>query len=256
MARPKAITRLADTPVFKKWMFYSDPGVGKTVLAGTAPNLLFLAVDPEGTESAKEAGSQADVWNVDKIGELVEAEKYFRLGSGCRDYEWVCLDSLSEIEDVMWVDQLGGKSGRVRHKPTLPEYQIIGNRMKRLVEAWVRLNVNVIFTAHAMPITIGLDEDGEEVTELRPLMGSPKNGILSTKICAKVGLVGYLTVRSRRTEEGTEEFRRLYTQARPGFVAKNRSGLGRWVDSPTVPKLLVPAGSRQAAGPNRRRRAS
>jgi ATP/maltotriose-dependent transcriptional regulator MalT len=52
--RPTAITSLKETPSEGKrnWLIYAPSGIGKTVLAGTAPNNLFLTVEAAGTESA------------------------------------------------------------------------------------------------------------------------------------------------------------------------------------------------------------
>jgi hypothetical protein len=222
---------------------YSDSGAGKTVFGGTAPNSLFLEFDPEGTESAKNFGSTADTLPMPDEKSWREALDYFTHGSGCQDYEWVTIDTLSEGEDVIWRSHLKEMherkpSSRSLYKPALEDYQIIGNKVKEIVEAFNRLPINVLYTCHVMSVDRWDDDKDEEYAETMPLLGSVKTGVLSRKVCAKVSLVGYLDVKNRRTEDDEiEEFRRLYVSKRRTMIAKNRYGWGKWIDDPTVPLL-------------------
>lgn len=242
--RPKAITALADAPHYHKWLFHSDSGVGKTQLAGTAPNALFLTIEAQGTESARVAGSTAHQWVINNAADLAEAREYLKNGSGCDDYEWVNVDSLGESEDKL-VDEIlqEGKRKNPRRsldKMALEDYGIRDIRVSRFVDELNRLPVNVIYTAHTMRFETE-DEEGDDMTLLMPMIGSANNGKLSQKICGKVTMVGHLAVVRSLKEEGRKgrTFRRLYTEAHPGIFAKNRSGLGPYVDDPTVPKLLA-----------------
>lgn len=240
--RPTAITKLTDSPSYHNWLFYSDPGVGKTVLCGTAPRSLFLTVEAEGTQSAATAGSDADQWIINSYKEFEEARDYFVRGSGCRDFGWVHLDSASELDDKVcnFLTEQGSKrnSRRSIHKMALEDYQIRDSMMLDIVDVFNRLPINTTYTAHVMRFGTE-NEDGEAATLLLPLVGSTNTGKLATKVCGKVTLVGHLEVEATKTNTGkTRTFRRLYTESTPGVFAKNRVGLGPYVDHPTIPKLL------------------
>lgn len=242
--RPTAITKLTDAPLYHNWLVHSDAGIGKTVLAGTAPNLLFLTIEAEGTQSAAYAGSQADQWVLHDTEDFREAEDYFVNGSGCQDYDWVSIDSASELEDKV-VDEIlrEGKKKNPRRsldRMALDDYGARDQRMMRIVDTFNRLPINVLYTAHTMYFE-GQDEEGEDEIVAMPMLGSQKNGRLSTKVCGKVTMVGHLAVVRGKTEDGKKgkAVRRLYTEATPGIFAKNRVGLGEYIDNPTIPEMLA-----------------
>lgn len=242
-ARPTAITSLTESVMYHNWLFHSDAGIGKTVLAGTAPRLLFLTIEAEGTQSAAYAGSTADQWPIHTHDDFQDAMDYFVDGSGCTDYDWVTIDSLSELEDKE-VEQIlrEGKKKNPRRsldKMALEDYQIRDTRMMGIVDTFNRLPINVIYTAHTMDLE-GQDEQGNQTLTAMPMLGSQNNGKLSRKVCGKVTLVGHLDVirGEKEDEKKAPTVRRLYTEAVPGIFAKNRVGLGEYVDNPTVPLLL------------------
>lgn len=216
--RPSAITKLSETPSIgmKNWLVYGKSGDGKTVLAGTAPNALFLTVEAAGTESAKAMGSEADEMVVDTVELLNEAYDYFKSGTGCKDYEWVILDSLTEIEELFWSAVQGSNNSK-----KIQDYGTIATLMKKEVDRWNRLPVNVLYTAHTMALDTE-DEDGDDAILTLPGMGT-KNGSLSQKVCAKTTLNGYLIVKTAVGEDGERlEQRRLMLRGNDAFIAKDR----------------------------------
>lgn len=253
--RPTAITKLTDAPLFHNWLIHAESGVGKTVLAGTAPGLLFLTIEAEGTQSAAYAGSTADQWVLHNAKDFEEAQDYFVNGSGCDDYQWVSIDSASELEDKV-VDEIlhEGKRKNPRRsldRMALDDYGARDQRMMRIIDTFNRLPINVLYTCHTMYFD-GQDEEGEEEIIAMPMLGSQKNGRLSTKVCGKVTMVGHLdVVRAKQEgEDGKKEkgksIRRLYTEKTPGIFAKNRVGLGEFIDNPTIPEILAVAESARA----------
>jgi hypothetical protein len=243
--RPSAIVALQGgaRPVYRNWLFYSEPGVGKTVLAGTAPKALILSHDVEGTESARALGSTADEWPIETWADYEEALEYFQLGSGCQDYEWVVSDNLSTLEEHAWARTMG--EGRKRnkkrpeYKPALGDYPIVWNMMKQHVTDFNRLPINVIYTANAMRIDSFDAETEEERSQLMPLIGSPKRGDTSSRICASVSLVGLLRERRR---DGAVRGRRLYLEGSDYWVAKSRyPAMGPFMNNPTIPRMAETA---------------
>lgn len=245
--RPSAITKLSDTDSAgkKNWLIYSQSGAGKTVLAGTAPNALFLTVEAGGTESAKAFGSEADEWVIDTKAALDEAYSFFKSGSGCKQYEWVLIDSLSEVEEVFWRHIQGDANNQ-----KIQDYGTVATMIKKEVDRWNRLPVNVLYTAQTMTLDIE-DEDGDESTLLIPSLGT-RNGVLSQRICAKTTMNGLLVVRSRKIEEGArEEQRRLMLRGNKSFLAKDRHLLAEergYLVDPTMESMIRMANRSAANG--------
>lgn len=243
--RPKAITKLADTPNEGKrnWLVYAPSGVGKTVLAGTAPIALFLTVEAAGTESAKAMGSEADEWVCDSWSELVKAYDWLKK-EGHKIYEWVIIDSLTEMEELCWNDQLEsvGKEFEAR----IQDYGIVDRRLKKLVDKFNRLPVNVLYTAQQAAMEIE-DEDGDDIFKVLPALGRAKGGWpLSNLICGKVTLIGLLMV--RQNEDG-EDTRRLYVQGGEKWTAKDRHDtFGKYIDNPNIHEMAEAVNNRQSSG--------
>lgn len=261
-SRPSAITKLADTESTGKnnWLIYGDSGIGKTVLAGTAPRGLFLTVEAAGTESAKNMGSQADEWVTDTWEEIAAAFKWLKEG-GHEDYDWIMVDSISEMEEACWASHLAemaeAKSNRNIYKPALEDYQVVGNKIKRLVDQFNRLPCNVLYLGHTMRVDVEDVYTEEDTTLLMPLLGSQKNGTLAQKICAKTTLVGLLQVRQpKKSKESGEDdltaqpFRRLFLQGNKRFVAKNRHGFPAYLDNPDIGEMAEAARSRAGSAGN------
>lgn len=244
--RPTAITKLADTPSAGKrnWMIYSPSGYGKTVLAGTAPKGLFLTVEAAGTESSKALGSTADEWVCDSWKELNKAYKWLREG-GASDFDWVMLDSVTEMEELAWNDQL--ESIKKEYEARIQDYGIVDRKVKKLVDRFNRLPVNVIYTAQQAAMEM-LDDDGDEYYKVLPALGRAKGGYpLSNLVCGKVTLIGLLTV--RETKQGDE--RRLYVQGGEKWTAKDRHDtFDKFIINPNIAEMAEAVDARQAsAGP-------
>ena len=254
MARPKAITKLSQTDSSgkKNWLIYSDSGVGKTVLAGTAPKALFLTVEAAGTESAAALGSDAEEWVVEQAQDIRDALKWLK-DEGFKEFDWVIIDSLSEMEELLWKEQLGDaaekSSSRSVYQPAIQDYPIVDNKVKALVDSFNRLPVNVLYTAHTMRIGVE-DSDGDDVEKLLPLIGRTKGGApLSNKICGKVTLVGLLTIkRPKKKDDEEDEYRRLTVAGSDFWVAKDRHDtFDRYINRPNIAEMDAAVEERRRA---------
>lgn len=249
--RPQAIVSLRDSPSAGKqnWLIYGDSGVGKTALAGTAEKAMFITVEAAGTESAKALGSTAEELVCDTWYDLAgEYFNYFKHGTGCQDYEWVILDSVSEMEELCWVDTLEAAHKRNKSRslfqPAIQDYQIVGNKMKRMVDQWNRLPINVLYTAQTMRIDVEDSDNDDDTTKLMPLVGSTRNGVVSQKICGKVTLVGLLQERPGKKKKDT--IRRLWLQGGKRYIAKDRhDAFPMYVDNTSIPAMVAAVKARQ-----------
>lgn len=243
--RPTAITKLSDTPNEGKrnWLIYAPSGEGKTVLAGTAPKSLFLTVEAAGTESAKAMGSDADEWVIEDWSTLVEAYTYLKEG-GHKEYAWCNLDSLTELEELCWKDQLEsiGKEFEAR----IQDYGIVDRRVKKMVDNFNRLPINILYTAQQAAMEME-DEDGDELTKVVPAIGRAKNGWpLSHLICGKVTLIGLLKV--TRDDEG-DEVRRLWVNGGERYIAKDRHDtFPKYIEDPNIAEMTKAVDLRQNSG--------
>jgi hypothetical protein len=244
VGRPTAITKLKDQPSKgnRNWLVYAPSGTGKTVLAGTAPKALFLTVEAAGTESAKALGSDADEWVIGSWDELMQAYEWLKK-EGHKVYEWVIIDSLTEMEEMCWNSQL--ESINKEYEARIQDYGIVDRKVKKLVDKFNRLPVNVLYTAQLAAFETE-DEDGDEINKRLPALGRAKGGWpLSNLVCGKVTLIGLLTVAE---DDDDNQYRRLWVQGNEKFVAKDRHDtFGRVIDNPNIVEMAAAVDARQAA---------
>jgi hypothetical protein len=239
--RPQAITSLQDgsAPRYRKGCIYGESDTGKTVLAGTAPNALFLTTDVEGTESAREMGSAADELVIPTFSDYCQAVGWLAFGGGAREYQWVITDTITELEELCWQEQLVSNDVRraSKYQPNKADYPLVWAKVYEQLMILGRAPVNVLFIAHTMRIDRETEDGEDTVTLAMPALGSRKRGDLSMKLCAQLGLVGYMR---KTVEEGGQVHRQLLTESSSRWVARDRSTkLGAGMTDPTMPALLA-----------------
>ena len=248
MARPKAIMPVGQEERWHRMMVYGEPGVGKTVFAGTSPKALMLVNDGAETLSAAGMGSTADSWVCSGYDEIDEAYEYLR-HEGQDEYEWVWVDNLTLLQDQA-MDQImeqlvRDKPHRNRWVPDQHEYLVNQNRISTMVRNFKHLRMHVGFTAHLMKSE---DDDGR-VLYLPMLQGG--QGALSQKICGYMNIVGYLEAVRK---EGKIE-RRMILEKRSKYLAKGRfPGMPGVLTDPTVPLLESSIAASLAGGNGTRSR--
>lgn len=198
-------------------LIYGNPGAGKTVFSGSGRdsgrNDLIIAID-HGTVSAARAGSLTQTIKVKDwatVLEIVEA-----IEDEPDRYEWVIVDGLTKLQDVIWdhivSTEVRRNPSRSKYVKQLQEYGEAQGMLMEVVERLVSSEANILFTAHA---ELATDEDSQEFR--RPQIHGRK-GALSEWVCAQVDLLGYLRLADK---DGTE-YRRLEFNQQPEFVAKDR----------------------------------
>jgi len=97
---PLDIRKLAEAirPNHSKICIYGFPGAGKTHIISTLPGKVLILSAEAGLLSLN-GRMEADVAEVKSVDDLREA--YRLLSTGTHDYEWVALDSFSEIAEVL-----------------------------------------------------------------------------------------------------------------------------------------------------------
>lgn len=257
MARPKAIEPLKRKKKHVNMLLYGEPGSGKSVFAGTSPNvLLLLNSDDEGSSAARwrrgfNTGS-CDQWVVDDYDDATQAYEYVR-HEGVKEYDWVWLDNVSlfqeQLMDQIMEDLIARNSTRNRFIPDKPQYLENQQRLSLLVRDFSKLPIHFGITAHVMEV----EDDEGELQMLPDVQGG--QGKISRKLCGYCNIVGYMKV--------TKEGREIRTNKAKGRIAKDRfhafdGKLGpaprtpEGYEGPTVPQMMAAIDKAMSGGPKKR----
>lgn len=188
----------ADLPALN-FLVYADSGAGKTVFAGSAKRVLFIAPEDSGLLSAAMMGTTADKIKIKSWQDMEEAYDY------CYDnqfdlqekYDWLVIDSLTEMQGMLLRDIVAGEREKRVAKdqdpevPQIQDYQKLYILLERMVLAFNDLDINVLYTALARNAE---DAEGEEF--LLPMLGSnkPTDYRIAMKIAAHMTSYGHLKV--------------------------------------------------------------
>jgi hypothetical protein len=238
---------------------HGESDAGKTVLAGTAPKALFLSTDVEGTESARALGSTADDLPINTFEEFREAVSWIAYGGGASEYEWIITDTITELEELCWREQMTSSEVRraSQYQPSKGDYPFVWAKLKEQLGILGRAPVNTLFVAHTMRIERETEDGEDTVTLAMPAIGSRKRGDLSSALCAQHGVVGYMRL-AATGEEGALQ-RQILTQSSSRWIARDRTTkLGAGMVEPSIPKMLARISGSETAAPRaaRRRRAN
>jgi len=208
---------------------YGPPGVGKTVLAGTAADhpetspVLILDIEG-GTLSIR--NKKVDVVRVESVEALVKI--YEQLMAENDGYYKTCvIDSLTELQKLDMIDIMRELQSRRPDIdiPSQREWGISIDHMRKIVRGFRDLPMNTIFTA-----LVNIDKDNNGVVTYTPSLP----GKLKMEISGFVDVVGYMTT---AVEDGNS-IRRIQFAQTSKVIAKDRSAkLGDVVDNPTIPML-------------------
>lgn len=244
MARSKPpIVDLEETVESINMAIYGNPGVGKTVQAGTLPNNLFLSTDISGTVSAKRQGSKAKLWKTNTWDDLSDAYEYLRAG-GTDNHEWVTIDTGTRMQDLciqgILEKVVEGNSERSLDIPAIQDHQAWQNRFKRFVDLFVALPINTCFIFHVMTVE---DEEGDEYM-LPQLSGGKSWVAIARSMPARFSVVGYMHERviAEVNDDGKKvgkKVRRINWQSNKKFMAKDRYDiLGAYTDDVPLNELV------------------
>lgn len=218
-------------------MFYSEPGVGKTHLAGTAadheltsPVLIF---DIDGGVQTLRRRPEIDVVPVRSVKQLIDAynDLYTAIPSdGSRfPYGTVAIDTLTELQSLD-LGQIMKALAKINDKldEDVPDQRGYGKslaHMRMVIRAFRDLPCNVIFNCHAQ----------EERDNNMRLKVFPKlTGQLKVVAPGFLDIVGYY--RSEGSADGITRY--MQFQKTETAIAKDRTGAFDPVEvDPTIPLL-------------------
>lgn len=193
-----------------KVIVYGKAGVGKTVLCSTAPKPIIISAE-KGLLSL--VGKNIPYIEVKSIADIQEAFDYTKNNAA---YETICLDSISEIAEVVLAEL----------KKTTPDgrqaYMKLAEAMNPMMRNFRDIQKNVVFTAK-MRVR---EDEMTNVSYREPMMPGQ---VLPNNIPYLFDEVFYMDM-DKKGE------RKLITEAGISHIAKDRSGK---LDKSEVPNLLM-----------------
>ena len=208
-----------------KILVYGMAGAGKTFLARTAPGKVLVISAEAGLLSIRDA-QNVEAIEVKSAAEVVEV--YEALRSGKLQYDTVCLDSISEISELLL------QAEKARHKDARKAYGEVQEAVTNVMRAFRDLQMHVMFICKEDKV----NNDG--TFEQAPKMVGTKLGQSITYFFDEVLA---LRVIEDTDEEGNPvQARWLQTRIGQGYVAKDRSGKLEAIEEPNLTKLIEKLG--------------
>lgn len=188
-----------------KVLVYGNAGVGKTHLIRTCPEKPIILSAEAGLLSLRDV--DIDAVPIVTLDDLMQAYNYLRDGE--HDYRWICLDSVSEIGEVVLAHEM-----RQTNDPRRA-YGELATKVSHMLRAFRDLpNLNIYFSAkqerikddRTGNIMFGPSMPGQRLSQMIPYL-------FDEVFC----------LRAERDDHG-ELQRSLQTQPDASYQAKDRSG--------------------------------
>jgi hypothetical protein len=199
------------------WLLYGPEGHGKTVLAGGAPNAVFLSSEPGGPVSAKRAGSTAGLIICPDWEHALSGVRYADKHLGPDDFLIIDSHTRLQLEYIRWLlrEKNRAKPTRDLDIPAIQDHQKWQNGFTRWTDHIIKAQYNSIFVALDM---IKENEDGDDIV-MPSFTG--KNYAIAKYISAQMQVVSYYAVSSTASTDD-ETIRRALFQPYPPYIAKDR----------------------------------
>lgn len=214
MAIQSKIISIQDADDKVNILVYGDSGVGKTRFASSDDRVLFVAPEDrsDGLLSAVMAGAVCDKWPIKCWKDLQEAFNYLYHLEDEIPYNWVVIDSLTDMQKMgmQWILQkaVAENPSRDPDIPQLQDWQKYYNMVEAMVNAFNGLDVNVLYTALSR---MAEDEEGNEYL-LPDLQGKKDN--YSKQIVSMMTSFGHMSVRRKKIPPDDEGGKVTYEDER------------------------------------------
>ncbi len=203
-----------------KCLIHSPPGIGKTVLCATAPSPIIISAEA-GLLSL--ADKNIPVIEVKSMEEVDEAYTFLTEAEEAKHYQTICLDSITEIAEVMLIEYKKSCSD------PRAAYGQLNDDMASLIRCFRDLKgKHVYFTAKQLRYT------DESVGITRYLPGMPGKTLLN-------GLPFFFdevfAMRIGQLEDGST-YRYLQTNPDINYEAKDRSSALQTIERPDLTHIF------------------
>lgn len=218
------ISKVSQRDPFLNFCIYGDSGIGKTILAGSASEVPamcpVLCIDIEGgSESLRNKYPNVEVIRVKSWPKMQDV--YGDLYDGHHPYKTVLIDSISEGQKFNMntiMDNVVAKfPDRDRDVPSMREWGINLEQMRRFVRGFRDLEVNTIFTA--------LNKNDQDERTGARLMKPKLTGQFINEFPALIDGIFYYYIKDFTVNGQTEYKRLLLTKKTENNVAKDRTDL-------------------------------
>lgn len=202
-----------------KALVHGPSGAGKTTLCATCEEPTLIISAEAGLLSIRNTESDIKVAEVGSVDEIMDVYTWLKEG---QDFQWICLDSLSEIAEVVLANE------KRQTKDPRQAYGALIDQMGGMVRAFRDLPYNVLVTAKQERIQ---DEAGSLL--YMPAMPGSK---LGQQLPYWFDLV--LAMRVEKDQEG-EIQRWLQTNRDVTHEAKDRSGALDLYERPNMSEIAA-----------------
>lgn len=166
-------------------LIYARPGMGKTTLLGMLPGKTLIVDIDRGSEVLAGQSGDVDVCRLQE--DLADLPLLIQMLEKNCPYEFVCIDSLSELEKSMLT--VLGRTGKNGGAPELGHYNQAQFKIADYVRRFRALPCNTIFTAWEEPKEV-TGSDGTKYQVFRPAL----SGKTSDIICGLCDTVGRIVI--------------------------------------------------------------
>lgn len=199
-----------------KCLVYGDSGAGKTVLCRTAPAPIIISAE-SGLLSLR--GVRIPVIQIKTVQDLEEAYRWCFSAAEAKQFQTVCVDSISEIAEVVLAN------AKPQVKDPRQAYGAMQEQMIALIRAFRDLPARHVYVAAKQAL---LKDEMTGLVTYGPSMPGTKVGPQMPYYFDEVFHLGV-----GRTQQG-ESYRYLLTQKDMQHVAKDRSGALAPVETPDL----------------------
>lgn len=192
-------------------LVYGEAGAGKTHLCQTAPTPIIISSEG-GMLTLKDVS--IPLIEVNNTETLSDVHRWLKSSKEATQYETACIDSISEICEVVLSDAKG------QTKDPRQAYGTMADVMSEAIRDFRDLRKNVYFTAKSKKI---IDEITGKISYMPSVPGQALLNSLPY-FFDEVFVIDYGTMKSKANPKERIKYRYLQTEGDTKYIAKDRSG--------------------------------